>query len=78
MKVAISIPDSVFEAAERLAGRLGKSRSQLYTEAVAEYLADHRADAVTEKLNAVYAVEPSAPDPALEAMQRRSMDDEQW
>lgn len=78
MKIAISIPDAVFEAAERLAARLGKSRSQLYAEAVTEYLADHRADAVTEKLDAVYSMETSAPDRALETMQRRSMDDEQW
>ena len=53
MKTAISIPDEVFKGAERLARRLGKSRSQLYAEAIAEYLARHQPDAVTEAMNGV-------------------------
>jgi hypothetical protein len=36
MKTAISIPDKVFKEAERLARRLGQSRSKLYGEGVAE------------------------------------------
>lgn len=51
MKTAISIPDEVFAEAERLCRQLGKSRSQLYTEAVRHYLAVHDADVVTERLN---------------------------
>jgi hypothetical protein len=38
MKTAISIPDDVFEQAERAAKRLGLSRSELFTRAVKEYL----------------------------------------
>ena len=41
MKTAISIPDDVFEEAERLARRMGKSRSRLYQHALAEYVARH-------------------------------------
>ncbi len=52
MKTAVSIPDDVFEAAERLAKRLKKPRSVLYAEAVAQYLARHDSDAVTEAMNA--------------------------
>ena len=48
MKTAISIPDTVYEHAEQLAHRLGKSRSQLYSEAVAEYVARHDPEAMTE------------------------------
>ena len=51
MKTAISIPDEVFADAERLAKRLRKSRSRLYSEAVAEYTARHSEDAVTESWN---------------------------
>lgn len=40
MKTAISVPDGLFERADRLAHRLGKSRSQVYREALAEYLMD--------------------------------------
>lgn len=53
MKTAISVPDDVFEKAERLADSLRKSRSQLYTEAVREYLGRHDPHSVTERLNAV-------------------------
>ena len=55
MKTAISIPDDVFEAADRLARELGQSRSRLYAQAVREYLARHSADSVTEALDAVWA-----------------------
>lgn len=51
MKTAISLPDDVFSEAERLARRLGKSRSELYREAVAEYVARHDPDAITEAMN---------------------------
>lgn len=51
MKTAISLPDEVFREAERLARRLKKSRSELYREAVAEYIARHDPDAVTEAMD---------------------------
>jgi hypothetical protein len=51
MKTTISVPDDVFEKAERLAARTDKSRSQLYTEAMREYLTGHDPDSVTERLN---------------------------
>ena len=53
MKTAISLPDAVFRAAERQATRSGKSRSQLYAEALAEYLSRHAPDEVTEAMNRV-------------------------
>jgi predicted transcriptional regulator len=51
MKTAISLPDDIFQQADRLARRLNKSRSELYREAVAEYVARHEPDAVTEALD---------------------------
>ena len=47
MKTAVSIPDDVFADAERLASRLQTSRSQLYTRAIAEFVARHDDDRVT-------------------------------
>ena len=38
VKVAISLPDQLFQRADALAGRLGVSRSRLYADALAEYL----------------------------------------
>jgi predicted transcriptional regulator len=51
MKTAISIPDALYEQAEELAQRLGKSRSQVYREALAEYLARREPAAVTSALD---------------------------
>lgn len=53
MKTAISLPDRLFDAAERQARRTNKSRSQLYAEAIAEYLDRHAPDEVTDAMNQV-------------------------
>lgn len=53
MKTAISIPKDVFDKAERLAKRARKSRSQLYCEAIREYVARHSPDEITEALDLV-------------------------
>ena len=55
MKTAISIPDDLFDDAERLAQELNKSRSRLYGDAVREYVARHSAKRVTETLDRVCA-----------------------
>jgi metal-responsive CopG/Arc/MetJ family transcriptional regulator len=62
MKTAISLPDTIFRDAERLAKRLKKSRSRLYMEAVAEYVARHEPEAVTEALNQLAAEVDTRPD----------------
>lgn len=78
MKTAISIPDPLFESAERFARRRGLSRSQLYADALRDYLEEHRADGVTEKLNEVYGEESVGLDPTLSEMQRRSLPEGEW
>ncbi len=78
MKTAISLPDDLFESADALAKRLGLSRSELYATAVAEYLAKHRDEDVTGRLNDVFADEPSGIDPALRAAQARSVGSAEW
>lgn len=78
MKVAISLPDPVFFSAERLAARMQVSRSQLYAQALEEYLARRQDSMVTEQLDAVYAVTQEPLDPALDAAQRDAIDHEAW
>ncbi len=78
MKVAISLPDSVFRAAERLARRLKKSRSELYADAIAEYVGARGAKALTAKLDAVYGSESSKLDPALKHAQLERLSREAW
>lgn len=53
MKTAISLPDALFRAADAQAKRARKSRSQLYADAIAEYLSRHAPDEVTEAMNGV-------------------------
>jgi len=55
MKTAVSIPDEVFRGAEQIARRTGKSRSEIYAEALREYVARHEPELVTEAMNRVYA-----------------------
>ena len=78
MKTAISIPDEVFTAAEELAERLGMSRSELYSTAVAEYVEAMRSQGVTARLNEVYPAEPSSLDPALQQAQLSAIGEEEW
>ena len=78
MKTAISIADQVYADAERLAHRTKKSRSQLYTQAVAEYVARHDSDAITEAMNRVCEAVDTRPDPALSAAARRVLQRTEW
>jgi metal-responsive CopG/Arc/MetJ family transcriptional regulator len=55
MKTAVSIPDDVFEKVERLARRAGRSRSEVFAAALAEYVARHAPDEVTEAMDRVCA-----------------------
>ena len=80
MKTAISIPDPLFEEAERIAKRRGMSRSELYSRAVAEYVRAERFLGVRERLDAVYQAHPeeSGLDPMIEQAQARSLPKERW
>lgn len=53
MKTAVSIPDPLFQRTERLAKRLHRSRSAVYADALADYVARHDPDAITAAYNAV-------------------------
>ena len=79
MKTAISLPDALFESAEALAHRLGVSRSELFANAVAEFIAQHDRTRLTERLNAIYAdAAHDAPDLGLAALQARSLARDKW
>ena len=78
MKTAISLPEAVFRDAERLARRLKKSRSQLYQEAVAEYVARHEPEAITEALDRLVESVDTKPDELTSAAAKRVLDRSQW
>jgi metal-responsive CopG/Arc/MetJ family transcriptional regulator len=78
MKVAVSIPDELFESGETLSKRLGVSRSRLYATALAEFIAKNRARKITERLDAVYKTEESRLSPAVRRWQSKSLPREPW
>jgi metal-responsive CopG/Arc/MetJ family transcriptional regulator len=78
MKIALSIPDDLFQTAETLGKRLGVSRSRLYATALSEFLAKHRGRRITEQLDAVYGREESWLPRGLRRLQRRSIEPESW
>ena len=78
MKVAISLPDHLFSAAEDAAEELKISRSQLYATALGEFLARRESSSVTDRLNAIHAKNPVNVDAALEAMTLQVLRDETW
>ncbi len=78
MKTAVSIPDDIFEGAERFARRTKKSRSRLFTEALQEYLARHAADEVTEAMNSVCAHLGETKDPFVSSAARRVLERSEW
>jgi len=81
MKTAISIPDEVFNEAERAAKKLGVSRSELYATAVADFIERYRREGITEKLNEIYARDEDAAsslDQDLELLQLETLTKEDW
>ena len=78
MKIALSIPDELFDSGETLSKRLGVSRSRLYATALAEFVAKHQSRKVTERLNAVYATQDSRLPASLRRLQGRSLARETW
>jgi metal-responsive CopG/Arc/MetJ family transcriptional regulator len=78
MKTAISIPDDVFEEAERMARRLKKSRSELYSRAVAEYVARHSAEQVTEKMDRIWDELGPQRTEFANAASRRILESTEW
>ena len=75
MKTAISIPDRVFRSAEQLAARLGVSRSELYSKALAALVDKHQDDVVTSRLNEIYGPdeEASSLDAEFALLQHRTL-----
>lgn len=78
MKTAISLPDDLFEDADELARRTGRSRSELYAIAIREYVERHDENRVTAALDAVYAGEDASPDRFLTRAARRTLARDTW
>lgn len=78
MKTAVSLSDELFREAERHAKRTGKSRSQMYAEALSEYVARHSPESVTEAMNTVCERLDQADNSFVKAASRRILKRETW
>ena len=79
MKTAISVPDDLFAQADRLAKRSQRTRSDVYSAALREYVARHAPDEVTAGLDAALAAlgEPG-PDEFAGRAARRTLETTEW
>jgi predicted transcriptional regulator len=78
MKTAISVPNDIYEQAEELAQRTGRTRSEIYSSALRDYLAHQGPPSVTAAMDrALEEVEPAA-DPFLEAAARSTLANSEW
>ncbi len=78
MKTAVSIPDELFRRADELAQRLGKSRSEVYREALAEYVFRREPRSVTASLDALADELASERDGWLSEAGRRTLTRSEW
>jgi predicted transcriptional regulator len=78
MKTAVSIPDDVFEGAERLARRTKKSRSRLFSDALKEYIERHSPEEVTEAMNRACDDAGDLPDAFVSRAARRTLKRSEW
>ena len=74
----MSVPDDVFEEAEQLARRMKRSRSEVYSRALAEYLARHAPDRVTDAMDRALAEIGESTDQFVHAASRRVLKRSDW
>ena len=78
MKTAVSVPDDIFERVERLARGARKSRSEVYSAALQEYVARHAPDEVTDALDRVVADVGDSDDGFRREAGRRILETTEW
>ncbi|HXH95306.1 MAG TPA: ribbon-helix-helix protein, CopG family [Thermoanaerobaculia bacterium] len=78
MKTAVSIPDEVFEKVERLARREKRSRSEVFSAALREYVARHNPDEITDAINRVCDQVGDQRDEFVAAAARRVLEKTEW
>ena len=78
MKTAVSIPNELFEVAERLARRTRKSRSRLFSDALREYVARRSPDKITESMDHALAEIGEEKDSFIALASRRRLEQAEW
>lgn len=78
MKTAISVHDRLFERVEKYAKEEKISRSQLFSEAVEEYLDKREKESLRQKVNAICDKIETSIDPVWLEKQSRVLSKEEW
>ena len=78
MKTAISVPNDLFERAEKASKKLRMSRSELYTMALDKFLETRDEEEIARKLREFYSSSIEDLDPALAAAGYRIMKRSEW
>lgn len=78
MKTAVSIPDEVFEKVERFARRTKRSRSEVFSSALREYIARHSPDEVTLAINQALDNIDNQKDEFVSTAARRVLEKSEW
>ncbi len=78
MKTAVSIPNDLFDVAERLARRTRKSRSRLFSDALREYVARRSPDKITEAKDEAMAEIGGINDAFVAAASRKRLEQSEW
>jgi metal-responsive CopG/Arc/MetJ family transcriptional regulator len=78
MKTAVSIPDDVFEKVERFARRSRRSRSEVFSAALREYIARHAPDEVTDAINRAVDEIGDQTDEFVATAARRVLEKTEW
>lgn len=81
MKIAISLPDTLYKDVEETARTMGIPRSRLFAQAVSEFIKNHNRERITERLNEVYErtanqnTQDIPSEPSVETMRELTRDD---
>jgi metal-responsive CopG/Arc/MetJ family transcriptional regulator len=71
MKTAISISDDLFKTVEELADELNISRSQVFTEAVRDYIEKYRSEKILQAVNAAYSAKETEQETKLRRQSKK-------
>jgi len=78
MKTAVSLPDELFLRADAFAKKTGRSRSQLYADALREFLRRRDDDEITEQMNLMCREVDTSLDEVYRRNAARMLEDEGW
>jgi metal-responsive CopG/Arc/MetJ family transcriptional regulator len=78
MKIAISVPNDVFELSEKLAKKLKVSRSKIFAMGVKKLAEEYDEEELTARVNAVGEKVDTSLDPSIKKYQSRIIKREKW